>query len=337
MKHLLAVILLSFFSACAPRVQEQVHFDPAEPLRIAVLPFQRFDRSGKPLVDEGRLFVDNIPLLSKKQEETPAQIARRLTLAELEKTNLDVIDPIAIDLGLPHHGFARQDGTLDIDRLMQTPASDLCRTFLSCDAVLYGSVTRWDRQYFAIQSVDTVGVSLKLVSATDDRTLFESSVVDPEGRGLTKGPTGFSSLVIEPVRGLDSAVIVDLARRVIARALQPLQIRDRPASGNPPSIYAAAHNGAHGPVSSSHPLMVVLFGSEGQQGSFSIGSRVSGVPMIERSRGHYYGEWVPLPDLSVQDEPVSVTLEDRFGRTAQQEIPGAGVTQDHKERGPPAG
>lgn len=320
-------ILAAFATGCAPQIATKVNFDTTEPLRVAVLPFITVDKSGKIINDEGRLFVDNIGLISSELHETPAQIVRRFTYAELEHTGLDVISQALVDIDLPHHGFIKPDQTLDMEKLYATKPSELCGGFLNCDAVLYGTVTEWDRAYYAIESVNSVGVKYKLVSAADGKILFSADAEDYSTRGITKGPTGLSDIVVAPIQGLDSSIIVEVAKNTVTQALAPLRIDSRPEflQTSPPVLYAASHSGDSGPISAQSPLAVVLYGSPSQTAAFTIGA-LSTVPMVEETPGHYYGEYLPPAGVTFTGEPVTVALSDKFGRTSSELIPGATVT-----------
>lgn len=312
-----------FSSGCASIHNHTIDFNPHESIRVAVLPFVTVDSNGEITKEESRLLLDNLSLISSPLPETPSQIVRKQVLAELAKSNLDLVSQALIDIDLPHHGFAQADGSIDIKKIILSDPEDMCFHFLTCDAILYGKITRWSRSYYGIESVNTVGIELKLVGAKDRKILFSSSYQDSETRGLTKGPTGISSLVLEPIRGLDSDIIVSLSQNIVKKMLQPLIASDtRPdfLNSGPPSIYAVSHDASNGQVKRNQPLVVVMFGSDGQLASFSIGKSVERIPMIERSPGHYYGEYIPLEMDSFVNEPVDILLTDQYGRTTTERV-----------------
>ncbi|MFN8391180.1 MAG: DUF799 family lipoprotein [Bdellovibrionota bacterium] len=315
-------------SACSGTYKQNLDFNPTEPLRVAVLPFVMVDDKGAIVPEESRLIVDNVSLISKKQEETPPQIVRRAALTELQKTNLDLVATALIDLDLPHHGYLTPDNKLDMKRIYDTKPADFCDKFLNCDAVLYGKVTRWDRSYYGLQTVNAVAVELKLVRARDGKVLYSATGEDTDNRGLSKGPTGWSSLVLEPIKGLDSEIIAELSHQVITKLVSPLNVKQRPVflEAPPPAIIAVSHDAPEGRLSRTTPLVVVMYGSDGQLASFSIGESVQRVPMVERSPGHYYGEYIPLENDSFSGQPVKVFLMDKYGRTTERSISAPGVT-----------
>jgi hypothetical protein len=314
----LSVLFLSI--GCSGKFKSKIDFDPQEPLRVAILPFVILDDKGKITNEEGRLLVDNLSLISKDLEQTPAQIVRKQVLIQLKQTDLDLLSTALIDIDLPHNGFATSDGKLNLEKLYQTSPQVLCTKFINCDAVLYGKITNWDRSYFGIQSVNTVGIDLQLVSAKTGKILFSSEAKDSESRGLSKGPTGYFSIVVEPIKGLDSQVIVDLSRKVVAKMLEPLDSKNKPEflATEPPSIFAASHDAASGVIKKQ--LIVVMMGTPQQAASFSIGQTIKNIPMFERSPGNYYGEYIPWEGEHFSEKDVFVYLKDKFGRTTQRKI-----------------
>ena len=310
---------------CAGTFKPQLNFNPSEPIRIAVLPFAQVDEKGQLSQVDESLLIDNVALVSSKLKQTPAQFTQGLVQAELSKASLDIITPALVDAELIHAGYGVA-GTnpvkMDLARIFAADPSTLCSKVLSCDAVLYGKVTSWDRSYYGVQAVATVGIQLKLVSARTKKVLYEVDAKDSDSRGITKGPTGFSNIVLEPLKGLDNEIITDLARGVVDKSIDPLSNDSRPEflTTSAPFILASAHDATSGTLSGNKVLTVVAFGSAGNTASFNVGSITQGIPMLERAPGHYIGEFVPLQSDSFANESVTVTLKDSFGRTTSQRI-----------------
>ena len=303
-------------SGCSSSFKHKLKFDPQEPLRVAVLPFINRELPTDSEDQEGRIFLDNLEL-SNSNLETPSQLVRKLVIAELSQTNLDIISPALIDIDLPHHGFAMTGGKINLNSVYATKASTLCNEFLDCDAVLYGYIDEWERSYYGLQSVSTVKFRFKLVSAATDNVLFESVGRDSASRGITKIPTGFSSLVLEPLKGLNYEIISELSGTVVEQMLKPLKASERPEflESPPPVIYAV------GAKAYRSAVYIVLFGTDKQQASFSVVDGPSDVPMIERSAGHYYGEFLPINPAQIKSQTaIRIRLQDGFGRSTEQMV-----------------
>ena len=322
MKKILALTLTLLTCACASTYKSNLEFNPTEPLRVVVLPFAQVDQKGAIIDVNSDLAIDKVNLVSSKLGEAPAEFVRKLVQSELGKSALDIFSPALIDSELSHHGFADPKLKLNLAKIFSADPKQLCTHLVNCDAVLYGKVTKWDRSYYGIQSVNSVGIDLKLVSVRDGKELFSSNAQDSDGRGLSKGPTGFSDLVIEPLRGLDNAIITDLARKMVPKMLADLKVESRPdyLQSQPPAIYAAAHDAHSGKLSKNGVLTVLAFGSSYDSAAFSIGNVIQNVPMVEQDESHYIGEYYPLPTDSFETQPVYVTLTDEYGRVTKEEL-----------------
>lgn len=323
-KKILIILILSITTACSSKYQANVAFNASEPIRVAVLPFLHVNSKGEPIDPNSDLLIDNVSIVSSSLKESPGNFVRDLVQNELSKSGLDLVSPALVDGNLSHNGFDKMDAVppLNVPKIHQASASDLCSKLFSCDAVLYGKVTEWERGYYAIQSVSTVGVDIKLISAKDGKVLFSSSAIDSDSRGLTKGPTGFSDLVLEPLKGLDNQIITDLAQKVVVKMLAPLRVENRSEflQSAPPAIFASAHDVEDGNLQRSSSLTVVAMGSSKHFASFSIGNVIENLPMVEKESGHYIGKYAPLSSDSFKDQPVYVSLTDQFGRTTRQKI-----------------
>ena len=321
-------LLLVSLVACSGTYKHKISFNPQEPIRVAVLPFVQVDEEGKIISSSEELALDGLPLFSSKSADSPSQYVRKLVQSELERTSFDIVSPGLVDVEIPHHGFSLVNGMLDLKKIHQTKPSEFCKHFLDCDAVLIGRVTHWERNYYGVQSVNTVGVDLRLISARDNKVLFESSAKDSEQRGILKGPTGYASLVVEPVRGLDAEVIEDLSERVVKDMLKPLQARERPEflKAQAPAIFAVSHDAQNGLIRRNEPLVVILFGTPAMSASFSIGDAIQSIPMIEQSPGQYYGEFFPLATDSFERESVVTLLRDQYNRVTSRQVEQAPVT-----------
>lgn len=314
-------LFISFVLAgCAASVQSKLSYNPLEPIRVVVLPFIQINANGERIDPNPNLLIDKVSLISSKLDQPPPQLVKGMVEAEIPNTAIDLVPAVAVEDDLIHHGFTKDDGTLDLNQLFKTSATEICRHLAACDAVLYGTVTKWERNYYGLQSVSTVGIKLSLVTKDDGKTIFESAVEDSDSRGLTKGPTGFSNLVIEPVRGLDNEIIAALAKRVVQKAMAPLFVKNQPGylKTPAPAIFAVGHDHPSGTLAPGERLVVLLLGSEKKEASFSIGAFAVDIPMYEVEPSQYVGEYFPLETDHFTNEPVVVTLQDSFGRKVKQ-------------------
>ena len=320
----LFAFVAAFLSSCSGTYTHTLAFNPAEPIRVAVLPFIEVNSKDEIVNESPDLLIDSVSVVSSELGATPAQYTRALVQRELSESGLDVISPTLIDSKLSHNGFDDPKVGMNLHKLRNADLKELCSKLLACDAVLLGKVTRWDRSYYGIQSVTSVGVDLQLVAANDRRVLFGGKAEDSESRGLTKGPTGLSDLVLEPIKGLDNKITEELAAQIVKKLLVPLRIEKRPEflESAPPMILASAHDQDGGHLSASQPLTVLMLGTPRQSASFSIDKEIEHIPMVEKDEGHYVGKYYPLPTDHFERRPIVVSLADSFGRVTTQKLGG---------------
>lgn len=330
MNKLLISISTLFLCSCSGIYKSKLDFSAAESIRVAVLPFVQVNEEDEAIEPESDFLIDDVSVVSYKLTETPAVYFRKLVQNELNNTGLDVLSPAVVDSNLSHNNFDDMTRVppVNADKARRASAQELCSKVFSCDAVLYGKIKRWSRRYYGIQSVNSVSLEIKIISAKDGRELFSSIAEDSESRGISKGPTGFSDLVIAPIEGLDNKIITGLAQKVVKEMLTPLKIDNRPEflNSTAPAIFASAHDATKGVVSKDDSLTVLVFGSSKDIASFSIGNVIENVPMVEKDRGHYIGKYFPLPNDSFSNQNVFVALTDEFGRTTKQRIGTASIS-----------
>ncbi len=307
-------------SGCAGTYQHTIDLDPAEPMRVAILPFAYLDSDGKIMDLDGELAIDQVALVSSELGERPTQLVRNAVQRELSRTAFDLIPYPVIEGAIVHNGLSKGLAP-DLEKIYNIKPSELSE-LLDADAILYGKITAWDRSYYGLQTINRVGIELKLINPRTGKELFSAKAEDTDNRGLSKGPTGWTSLAIEPIKGLDNDVISALTARVVKKMIEPITVPKRPAviETSPPSIFASATDAKNGVIKPGEPLTVLMFGSPENTAVFSIGTTVENVPMIEIDKGHFIGEYYPLPGEKFENEQVVVYLKDRYNRSAQQKV-----------------
>ena len=267
---------------------------------------------------EANAFIDHVPLLSAKIDESPGRFVREAVQASIGRTGLDLVPAAYVETQLAHHGFGVFP-RYGFERLLQADPRMLCELLL-CDALVYGRVTEWDRTYYGLQSVTSVGAQIVIRRASNGKIIYEAEGYDVSSRGLSKIPTGFSSLVLEPLKGLDNEILTDLARHMAERLIDPLSVKHRPEylQTELPVILASSHDARRGAISDREILTVLMLGTPKKRATFSIGGRVRDVPMNEVAEGHYVGEFHPLAGENFPAEVIKVRLHDEFGRTSEQ-------------------
>lgn len=318
-------------TSCGPSITTSLSYPHSQSLRLLVLP--AIEKPAENTTIDHSIIFDHLPAISIENMDTPAEYLRHLVLNELSaSTDMDLIPSAFIDAELSHHGFIDKDGQLNLEKLYRAPAEKLCNEIFDCDAVLYSELTEWQRNYYALYSNNSVSFSLRIValatrlsadSLSGEEIVFSTMVHDSKSSGLFKAPTGYISLALEPIKGVNKEVIEDLAEDMVEKALEPLKTGKRPEylKSPPPAIYAIAHNAHQGKINKK--LTVLMSGSPEMQASFSIGNRVENIPMTEKDSGNYIGFYYPSSGDTFTNADLKATVVDRWGRktSSQYNVP----------------
>ncbi|MDD2943590.1 MAG: hypothetical protein PHC51_11575 [bacterium] len=332
--HLFAslfIIVSLSLASCGPSITTSLSYPHSQSLRLLVLPV--IERPTENATIDHSIIFDHLPDLGDKNMDTPAEYLRNLVLNELSaSTDMDLIPSAYIDAELSHHGFADKDGKINLNELYRTPAEVLCNEIFDCDAVLYSELNEWQRNYYALYSNNSVSFSLRIValatrlsadSNSGEEIVFSTSAHDSSSSGLFKAPTGYVSLALEPIKGVNKEVIENLAEDMVEKALEPLKTGKRSEflKSPPPAIYAVAHNADGGNINGK--LTVLMSATPDMQASFSLGNSVENIPMTEKDSGNYIGFYYPNSNDSFTNADLQVTIIDRWGRktTSKYNVP----------------
>lgn len=289
-------------SGCTTTYQRGPEIDTSAPLRVAVLPF--VDASSGDLITS-RPFtaaLDRLPVLGSEYLETPATALRNRVIANLKRSSFDLINPSIVDQKL------QANELYEVGRLqaMRARPGELGR-LLKADLVVFGRLLKWDRQYYAVETVVRVAARLTIVDVESEREVYASQQVESSNRGVSGGPTGISDIVSQPIFGLSNSAFRRLNSDLARKLTEPL-IAGGEVGQVPPFIAAAVRSeGADG------ALEVLMVGSPGGRAHMQVGVGGPMVPLVEVGEGRYRGSYLPAEGESVDAPSIGLSLE-RKGR-----------------------
>jgi hypothetical protein len=314
-RALLALLLVPLAGCGSARHHRAEGFDPRVPLRVAVLPFTD-EAEGDSLVSRPlALAIDLLPILSDDAltRERAATIFREKFQGNLHRTHLDVVDLHVVDSLLGHRALEAPPLYAG-DR---AAAARLLGEALGADAVVFGTVTEWDREYYLVESVVRAGLAVELRDTVTGALLFDAEVHDAESSGISKLPVAYSpdgavqSILIEALKGLRNTLFItltdDISRQIIDGLAPPASER---ALGHAPEVHFVAHS-ASGPLAPGDELVVVAIGSADARATFSVGDGPP-VPMTESAPGRYRGSLRVSTAHAWRSERLTVRLVSRL-------------------------
>lgn len=312
----LVALLAAVSAGCGSQTfKKSEGFDPRVPLRVAVLPF--VDRStGDNLVSKpftGAL--DLVPVLSDDSlaKQNAATIMRINFAENLRRTPLDVVDLHVVDSILAR----RKIQALPAYEGNRVGEARRLGAALGVDAVCFGEVLEWDRQYYVVESVAFAGLKIQLRETTTGAILFESEVRDTEASGVSKLPIATdaagaaAALIVEPIKGLRISVLGqladDISRQIVEGLVPSAEAR---AAAKAPRIHFVAHS-SQGALGPGDRLIVVAIGDPGARATFRLSGGLPELPMSESAPGCYQGSFTLSKSHILKNESVTVRLVSR--------------------------
>ena len=234
MKRVWIGVVAAVLAGCGSvETQRSEALDVRVPLRVAVLPF-RDVASGTPLWSVPfAAGLDLAPVLSDDRltREFAATIFREKVQGNLRQTHFQVLNLAVVDSLLERH-------EVDLVAAYEAPREEVSRrlgALLGADAVVFGDVLAWDREYYLVESVVTAGVGVELRETDDGALLFASSVTDSESSGISKlpivySPDGAAQAVLgESLKGLRNTLFIaltdDVSRALVEELAPPAEVR----------------------------------------------------------------------------------------------------------------
>ncbi|MEK7483790.1 MAG: GNA1162 family protein [Planctomycetota bacterium] len=286
MKHflfpgLLTVFLFSWLTSCNEEVRK-INFNLNTPLRVAILPFEDISSKDSYISKPFATGINYIPLLGGDDPQAPATLVREKFTANLKSSNLDPILNTQVDQALIENNL------YDIKKLKSMDLQRL-EDMLNVDAVIFGELTHWDRDYYVADSSVTVGIKVKMIDVSNKEVLWEHHFIDSERRGITKVPTGYVSAVLEPLRGLSNELFIELSDDVCRRIVDSIR-PEKQSEFQEVSLPNIAH-AIFQYQDQKKELLVVAIGEPKISAFFLLGKSEQQIPMTEVSAGQYIGQY----------------------------------------------
>lgn len=310
----LAAALALLTQGCAAHTMELAPgFDPRSPRRVAVLPFCDHSKGDDFVAVPIAALLDRAPVLGDENLEAAkaAQVMRIKVHHALGRTALEVVSLHVVDSLAAHHG-------LDVPATYEGDREAAARRLgeaLGADAVLFGTVTEWDRSYYGVETHLAAGLELELRDTTSGAVLFTGRARDVERVGVSQvsipiGTTPIEAgvyLALDPILALANTSFGRLSDEVARTSIEGLAPTAEARGAAPaPTLRVVAHS-ADAPLAPGDSLVVMALGDPGMRATFRIGD-LPEVPMPEMAPGTYRGEVVVSAAHRLGGEPLRVRL-----------------------------
>ncbi len=310
----LALSVVVLLAGCAAHTVELAPgFDPRAPRRVAALPFCDHSKGDDFVAVPIAALLDQAPVLSDESLEAAkaGQVMRVKVQRALGRTALEVVPLHVVDSLLAHHA-------VDVAALYEGDREAAARRLgeaLGADAVLFGTVTEWDRSYYGVETHLAAGLELELRDTTSGAVLFTGRARDVERIGLSQVSIPIATtpieagvyLALDPLLALANTSFGRLSDEVARTSIEGLApSAEARASAAAPTLRVVAHS-ADAPLAPGDSLVVMARGDPGMRATFRVGD-LPEVPMPEMAPGTYRGEVVISAAHRLTGEPLRVRL-----------------------------
>lgn len=309
-RHLLLLSFILLLGGCAALEPTRADRPAPGPLprTVAVLPFE--GPEGK---EEGR------------------RIVRGVVYNHLSGTTYEVLKLHLVDERL------QTAQLLTTDAIARQSPQEL-GALLKADAILYGTVTHYNRLYALLYSQVAVGAKIRLVEAGSGKLIWErEEVARIHAGGVAVSPWGAAFTAATTALNLREAELLHASDDFGRKLLHGLPTPPLSEARRPPRLDRVLSDGAGRVLKAGDMVTVIMEGEAGHVATFDLLPLARNIPMTESPEGVYTGRQTVRPGENAQDAYVVARLIDAQGRlTERQEILGR-FTVDSSPPVAPAG
>lgn len=267
-----AAILLGcfLFSACStPQPDAEPGYDSTTPLpgKVAVLPFA-----------------------NDTSDPEAASVVRKVFYNFMSSLNYHDVELYTVDEVLAQRGLDTSPPA-DAD---EWPLQTICQS-LGVDGVITGRVTAFGKLYALVYTDTQVGLDVSFHHCRTGEVLWQREETAHERDGsVPLSLTGLATSVISTYISHLRTNSVQVAAKLCVDLVDAMPNPVTPAPP-PPAINLMVHSGAGRLLEPGDTLRVVLVGDPGGTGAWDVSDAIRDLPLEERQRGIYTGEYVVRP------------------------------------------
>jgi len=264
------------------------YMEEQKPRTIAILPF----------VDQ-----------SKSQEGTEA--VRRGFYNHFSSLPFRDMELVQID------HLLRKAGLHDPEQLSATSPEKL-KHILNVDAVIYGTISNFDKIFAGIYSQVSVGAEIKMYEAATGQFLWSGQhVVRIHQGSLPTSPIGIISSIISAAMNVRDIQLLRACDDLFRDMVKTIPAIEAARARKAPAISLLAQDSKGLPKKAGDEIRVFLKGTPGLTAWFDVGSLRKGVDMEEIEPGGYVGTYRVVPGDNIEGAIIVGYLDDSIGHPTQ--------------------
>jgi len=244
-----------------------------------------------------------LPFANDTSDPQAATVVRKVFYNYLSSLNYHDVELFTVDEVLVQRDLlsaAQGDPT-------EAPLREICQ-YLGVDGLVTGRVTAFGKLYAFVYTDTQVGLDASLYHCGTGEVLWQrEETAHGRGGGVPLSLTGIATTVITTYISHVRTTSVQVAAKLCLELVGSMPNPAVPAPP-PPAISLMAHNGAGRLLVPGDTLRVVLVGDPGASGAWDISEAIRDLPLEERQRGIYVGEYV----IQSGDRELRSALEGRL-------------------------
>jgi len=208
-------------------------------------------------------------------------------------------------------------GLTDPEEIRKKGAMELGK-ILSVDAVVFGTISNFDKLFAVIYSQVAVGANIEMYDAKTGNFLWSGEhTVRIHSGGLSTTPVGVIATIIATSLNVRDIQLLRACDDLFRDMVKTIPVPKLAEASRPPVISFLTQDTKGLPKKAGDEVKVVMKGTTGLRAYFNIGDARKGVDMEEVEEGGYLGTYRVVPGDNVSGAIVTGFLTDDSGNTAQ--------------------
>ncbi len=208
-------------------------------------------------------------------------------------------------------------GLTDADMIAKKTPQELGK-ILGVDAVVYGSISNFDKFFLVMYSQVAVGAEVKMYDTKTGNFLWSGkhTVRKHEG-GFSTNPVGIVATVIVTALNVRDIQLLRANDDLFREMVKTIPVPSLAQAMRPPVITLLTQDSKNVPKKAGDEIKVVIQGTPNMRAYFDLGNFKKHIDMQEVEPGGYYGVYKVLPGDNVEKAIVTGYLKDDGGNVTQ--------------------
>ncbi|MEA3429335.1 MAG: DUF799 family lipoprotein, partial [Thermodesulfobacteriota bacterium] len=250
-----------------------------------------------------------LPFIDESKSQKGAEVVRRGFYNHLSSLPYKDMELFRID------HLLRKAGLADPVDVHKTPPEKL-KEILNVDAVIFGTISNFDKLFAGIYSQVSVGADIKMYDTEGHFLWTGKHVARIHEGGISTTPVGIVASIIAAAMNVRDIQLLRACDDLFRDMVKTIPAVKYAEALKKPRIEMLAQDSKGEPKKAGDIIKVALKGDPGMQAWFDMGGFKKGIDMEEVESGGYVGSYSVLPGDNIKDMVVTGYLSDDAGNTA---------------------